>query len=248
MKLRRAVLGAGVLAAIVVAATVVYLLTSLDAIVERAIERYGSEVTGSAVRVTSVDISLSSGRGTVRGVAIANPKGRGFSSGSAFRLEEITLQIDVASLGSTPVVLEEVRIGAPVVRFELNQEGTANIDVIRKHATRGEAARPEEEEKPLRLLIRRFSMGRGEVDVDTTAVGGKQMEARLPPLSLRDIGGSGGATPGEVGKIVVVALTRQVAAAVAAQRLGSYIDKKIDEKLQGEAGQAVKDLLHSLTE
>ena len=67
MKLRNVVLGAGVVVVVALAAGVYFLLTSLDVIVERAIEHYGSEITGTAVRVASVDISLSSGRGTVRG-------------------------------------------------------------------------------------------------------------------------------------------------------------------------------------
>ena len=51
----------------------------------------------------------------------------------------------------------------------------------------------------------------------------------------RNIGAPEGATPGEDGKIVVRAMTRQVAAAVASHQLGSYLERKIDEKLDGEA-------------
>jgi hypothetical protein len=246
MKLRRVALGAGVAVAVIVAATAYYLLTSLDAIVERAIERYGSEITGTAVRVASVDISLSSGRGTVRGLSIANPEG--FSRDSAFELGEIALQIDVATVASSPVVIDEIRIGAPAVLFEVNQAGAANIDVIRKNAARGEAAAPEEEGEPLRLAIRQFSLNRGEIHADANAVGGEEAELKLPPLAQSRIGGSRGATPDEIGRILVVALTRQVATTIAAQQIGSYLEKKIDEKLEGEAGEAAKNLLRSLTE
>ena len=44
-----------------VAAAVYFLLHSLDAIVERAIEHYGSEVTGTAVRVASAPVPASVG-------------------------------------------------------------------------------------------------------------------------------------------------------------------------------------------
>ena len=245
MKLRKIALGAGVVVVVVLAAAVYFLLTSLDAIVERAIERYGSEITGTAVRVASVDISLSSGRGTVRGLSIANPEG--FSSDPAFRLEEITLQIDVGSVTSSPIVVDEISIGAPTVLFEVNESGAANVDVIRRNAESGEPAAGEEEE-PLRLVIRKFSLHRGEIDADTTAVGGKEVEVKLRPLDLSNIGAPQGATPGEIGRIMARALTRQVAVAVAAQRIGSYLENKIDEKLEGEAAEAAKDLLRSLTE
>ena len=138
MKLRSIVLGAGVVVVIAFGAAVYFLLTSLDGIVERAIERYGSEITGTAVRVASVDISLSSGRGTVRGLTVANPEG--FSSGSAFRLEEITLQLDVGTVTSSPIVLDEIAIRAPAALFEVNKAGAANVDEIRKNAERYQPA------------------------------------------------------------------------------------------------------------
>jgi hypothetical protein len=243
MKARRIALGAGVAVVVIGAAAAYFLLTSLDAIVERAIERHGSEITGTAVRVASVDISLSSGRGTVRGLTIANPEG--FSSDPTFRLEEITLQIDVGSLTSSPIVVDEISIGAPAVLFEVNESGAANVDVIRRNADSGEPAAGEEEE-PLRLVIRRFSLHRGEIDADTTAVGGAEVEVKLAPLDLDNIGAPQGATPDEIGKIIVRALTRQVATAVASQQLGSYLEKKIDEKLEGGAAEAAKGLLRSL--
>jgi hypothetical protein len=245
MKSRRAVVGGGLVVVVLVAVAAYFLLTSLDAIVERAIERYGSEITGTAVRVASVDISLSSGRGTVRGLTIANPEG--FSSDSAFSLEEITLQLDVGTVASSPIVVEELSIGAPAALFEVNQAGAANVDVIRKNASSGEPAAGAEEE-PLRLVIRKFSVQRGKIDADTTAVGGEEVEAKFPPLELENIGGSRGATPNQIGKIVVGALTKQVAIAAASQRLGSYLKGKIDDALDGEAGEAAKNLLRSLTE
>ncbi len=256
MKLRSMALGAGVVVVVVVAAAVYFLLTSLDAIVERAIERYGSEITGTAVRVASVDISLSSGRGTVRGLTVANPEG--FSSDSTFSLEEITLQIDVDTVTSSPMVIDEITVRAPAVLFEVNQAGAANVDEIRKNAERyqpasrgdgekGKEAEAGEEEEPLRLVIRRFSIERGEIATDTTAAGGEEAEAKFPPLTLRNIGGRRGATSDEIGKIMVKAVTRQAATAVASQQIGSYLEKKIDEELGGEVGEAAKGLLRSLT-
>jgi uncharacterized protein involved in outer membrane biogenesis len=249
MKPRYIALGAGA-AVVVLAAAAYFTLTSLDAVVRRAIERYGSEVTGTAVRVYSVDISLSSGRGTVRRLTVANPEG--FSSAHVLRLGEITLQIDVGSVTSSPIVIDEIDVTAPVVLFEVNQAGAANVDVIRKSAERdlsaGDDDEKDEEEEPPRLLIRRFSLRGGEVDIDATAVGGKERKAELPPLVLSDVGGHHGATPGRIGEIIVGALSKQVAAAAASERLGTYLEKKIDEEIEGDAGEAAKDLLHSLTD
>ena len=43
-------------------------------------------------------------------------------------------------------------------------------------------------------------------------------------------------------------MTKQVATAVAAERLTTYLEKKIDETLEGDAGEAAKSLLRSLTD
>jgi hypothetical protein len=286
MKLRNLLLGAGFVVVLVIGAALYYVLTSLDAIVERAIERYGSEITGTAVRygseitgtavrVDSVEIALTSGRGTVRGLRIANPKG--FSSNDTFRLGEITLQIDIGTLRESPIVIDEITIAEPAVRFEVNETGATNIDAIRKnaesHQPAGAAPAPKSEKpaadaqagEPLRLRIRKFSLEDGAIDADTTALGGKESEAKFPPMNLSDIGGRQGATPDEIGTIMVKALTKQVAGAVARQQISSYLEgklegklegqlkeereelgEKIDEKLGGDAGEAAKGLLRSL--
>jgi len=265
MKLRHLLLGAGVVAVVAIGAALYIVLTSLDAIVERAIERYGSEITGTAVRVDAVESALTSGRGTVRGLRIANPKG--FSSSDTFHLGEITLQIDIGTLRESPVVIDEIRIAEPQVRFEVNETGATNIDAIRKNAEshqpadaapapkREEPAADAEAGEPLRLRIRKFSLEGGAIDADTRAMGGKESQAKLPPMNLSDIGGRQGATPDEIGTIMVKALTRQVAGAVARQKLDSYLEeksdelgKKIDEKLGGDAGEAARGLLRSLRE
>jgi hypothetical protein len=102
---------AAVVLLVVIVGVGVYLYNSIDTIVKAAIEKYGSEITGTKVSVGSVDISLKTGRGTIRDVEVHNPKG--FSSGVVFRLGEITVDIDVASLNKDPVVVERVTILAP---------------------------------------------------------------------------------------------------------------------------------------
>ena len=102
---------AAVVLLVVIVGVGVYLYNSIDTIVKAAIEKYGSEITGTKVSVGSVDISLKTGRGTIRDVEVHNPKG--FSSGAVFRLGEITVDIDVASLNKDPVVIERVAILAP---------------------------------------------------------------------------------------------------------------------------------------
>ena len=95
------IIGALALVAVIVGVGV-FLYNSIDSIVKAGIEKYGSEITGTRVSVGSVDISLKSGRGTIRNVVVHNPKG--FSSAHVFSLGEITVDLDVTAL-----VIEGVR-------------------------------------------------------------------------------------------------------------------------------------------
>ena len=56
---------AAALVVLVLAGAVAYVLTNLDGIVKRAIERYGSEATKTAVRVGSVSVKLARGEGAL---------------------------------------------------------------------------------------------------------------------------------------------------------------------------------------
>ena len=65
--------GAGLL---FLAAVAVYLLLSnLDSLVERGIEKFGSEAAGTKVSVDRVAIDLRQGRGSILGLTVANPPG-----------------------------------------------------------------------------------------------------------------------------------------------------------------------------
>src|SRR3990172_337029 len=83
-----------------IAGTAVYVLTNLNSIVKAAIEKYGSQATKTAVRVSSVNIKLRSGEGAVRGLRVANPSG--FYSPSIITLDNISVRIATKSVTSTP--------------------------------------------------------------------------------------------------------------------------------------------------
>ena len=67
-------IGAAGLLVIIIAA-VVYLWSSLDSLVEAAIEKYGSQATKTNVEVGGVKLSLTSGAGSVKGLQVGNPTG-----------------------------------------------------------------------------------------------------------------------------------------------------------------------------
>lgn len=222
---------------VLVAGAAWYLYSSLDSIVEEAIERYGSEAAGTRVEVGSVSLSLSEGRGTLRDVRVANPEG--FSSADAIYFSEVTLQIALSSVGENPVVINEVFIDAPQVRYERNQEGTGNLEVIQKNLQRsGRGGGQTEGGEPTKLAIGKFEARNGRIEVNVPELG-DELTADLPTVRLSNLGGSGGASPREIGQQILSAFARATGDAVARQG----IEKMIDKHVGGEAGEALKKIL-----
>ena len=54
-----------------------FVYSNLDEIVRTAIEEYGSQVVGTSVSVSGVSISLTEGKGTIKELRVAEPKGFG---------------------------------------------------------------------------------------------------------------------------------------------------------------------------
>ncbi len=207
-----------VLLVLFIAGSVFYVLTNIDSIVKAAIEKYGSEATKTAVRVSSVKIKLTDGEGGLRGLTIADPPG--FSFPSIMTLGDISVRIAVKTVTHTPIVIDNVLVSGPEVFYEMKEDGTANIDVLRKNLASGSSpeakpAKTSKKGKEVRLRIRKFVFEKGKVHVRVAKVADKPYTLELPRLELTDIGKQNGATPEEVGRIVATALAEETAKAVA---------------------------------
>lgn len=251
MSWRRALLLSAGVGAAVLAVGVLVLVARLDDIVRGFIERRGSALTGTAVRIESMEISLASGRATLRGLTVANPPG--FTSPNLLSLEAVEVGVEVGSLLADPLVIDAIHIVAPRVFYEVNADGTANIDVIRRNveaqrgtSTEGAAATTPAATTPAarprrgrdaggrKLIIHLLELREGEVHL---AGNGGQRTEELPPFELTAIGvKQGGVPPAEVGRIILVAVARDVAIAVAADEL----EKAVGKHLGGLLGDVVK--------
>jgi uncharacterized protein involved in outer membrane biogenesis len=251
MKFGKIILGLAAVILVVVVVGVYLLSTNLDPLIKGAIEKYGSQILGAPVSVSGVNISPSTGAGTIRGLRIGNPAG--FSKGAAFDLGEITVGIDIASIASPVVVIKEILIAAPQVNVETNSSGHTNFDVIASNAKshsggsapkskEPEASKPADESAAPLLRILKFTFERGTVAADLSNTGGKQYNAELPELRLNNLGGQGGATPAAIGKEVTDAVTDEISR-VLAQRGANEL---IDRNLEGREAEAAKGLLKGL--
>jgi hypothetical protein len=213
---------------VVVALGAAYLILSLDARVARAIEDSASRSLGASVRVDGVDLALSEGRGTIRGLHVANPEG--FSDADAFRFDEIELAIEASSLGEQPFRISRVRIGRSHVRFEVAESGDSNIEHIVHHLS-AHAGKDEAQEgatAPQRVAIEELHFEGGEVLVWREDEEEPE-RVDLPDLEMEDVGGDEGATGAALSREIARVFTRRVVAATAGHELGRAVGKELGD-------------------
>lgn len=235
--MKRVLLIGLVIVVIVVGVGVYRLFSNLDALVARAIEKNGSEATGTSVRVAAVDISLREGRGTVSGVQIGNVDG--FDARDAFLLDDIAIDLDVASVRQDPIVLEEVRIQAPVVHAEFTETGELNLELLRQRlqsSTGSEPATSPEGSTPTKKLrIEHFVFSGARVELDASALGIEKRSLDLPDIRLDDVGGAQGVPPDEIARVILTTVARQTANAVARSEVNRLVEDQLGKSLEDTA-------------
>jgi len=218
--MKRVLIIGGVVIVVIVIGVAYTLYTSLDSIIEAAIEKYGSQYTGTAVAVDGVELDLTSGKGAINGFSVANPAG--FETAKAIEVGKVAVAVDIGSVTGDPIVIKEIRIDKPKVTYEIGPDGN-NIDAIAKHVEsqtgsgEGKAADKagaEEGGGGPKLIIEDLYVNGGEVGVSATALKGKTMSANLGDVHLENIGkDEGGASPGKVAEIITASLVKMVGVA-----------------------------------
>ncbi|MCK4706219.1 MAG: hypothetical protein KAT90_12110 [Gammaproteobacteria bacterium] len=219
---------------------VYYVLTNLDALVEAAIEKHGSDATQTAVLVDSVKIDLANGSASINGFTIANPKG--FDMPYAFSFGEIRGGIDLESLQEEPYIINEITVLAPQVFVEINESNKTNLNELKNNLTASSTSSPDKEAqasessaKEPRLIIRRVTFADGTIQARVAALQDKEYQLKLPTLDMRNLGGSKGATASELTNEILSRLTDSASETVKKD----IIDKELN-KLKDKARQKIE--------
>jgi hypothetical protein len=240
--IKKILIGLAVLV-VIVAGGIYYLWSNLDGIIKTALEKYGSEATQTSVKVDKVNLSITSGEGSLSGISIGNPKG--FATPSAFNLGQVGVKVDVGTVGANPIVIKEINIDGPQITYEMASNGGSNLQTIQKNVTDyaakmgggGQAQKPASgsSEPEKKLIIENLYVRNGQVSASHAALQGKVVNAGLPTIHLTDIGkAKGGATPAEVANEVIGAISAQASKVAAAD-----LTKQLDS-LKGSVGGAVE--------
>lgn len=244
--MKKIVIGLVIVAVLIIGA-VVFLLENLGTFLKEVIQTAGTEVTQVKVTLDEVDVDrITKGRAALRGLTVANPAG--FKTNSAFRLGEVSVKLDPATVASDIVVIKEVVIAKPEITYEFGGDGS-NVGTIRKNVERktggGKAGAKksgaDEGDGGKKLVIENLYIRDGRVDVSAAFLQGKKVGTKLPDIHLKDIGKSGGkttgATPTEIAEKVVSAISGSATKAVGALDISG-----IKDALGKELGAATKSL------
>ena len=110
-----------------------WVYNSLDSQVASAIRRYGSEITGVPVSLSSIHIAIADGRATLRGLVVGNPDG--FKTKCALSLGEISMALDIGSFTRDVITIKELTLIRPEVTYEYTSSGS-NLDVLQRNIER----------------------------------------------------------------------------------------------------------------
>ncbi len=198
-----------ILVPMIIIAAGVGLYFSINWITKNGVETFGPRMTRTEVKLESSNISLFSGKGSLRGLFIGNPKG--FKTPGAFKVKEIRVAMDIFSILSDRLIIEEIVVNAPEINYERGLK-SSNIKTIfgnvrslsgssEKQGTKagkggyGESKRKNEKE----VQINNFIVKNGKVNMSATLLKGNNVIVSLGEVHLKNIGaGKEGKTASEV--------------------------------------------------
>jgi len=243
---KKVLIGVGVVV-LVAGIGVWQLFANLDAIVAGIIQSAGTEAVGTDVRVSGVKLDLKSGKATISGLTIRNPKG--YSDKYIFSMDDISVGIDISSLNKNPIVLNEILVRQPKVVYELNKDNVSNMDALLKNmkskaSSDKKPAETNDSGEEIKLIIKKFRFEGGNLAIKTTAAPDNNIEQKLPVIAINNIGASkGGATVSEVATEVVKKLVSQAVKSALKSGVNKALEKE-KKNLLNKAGDSVKGLFN----
>jgi uncharacterized protein involved in outer membrane biogenesis len=157
---------------------------SIDSMVQSSLENTTAEVLNTSVDVEDVSISLLNGSGTITGFTIHNPEG--FSDKPAARLQEISIRMEVSSLLSDTVIVEEIRVEKPELYYEQKATGN-NFDALTNSMGGSSSSNTN-------LIVDYLLVENGQVTLTADIGSEKSVMAKFSKIELEGIGRSGNNT------------------------------------------------------
>lgn len=209
---------------VVIIAAILIMTLSLDGMIRSGIEENGSELLQTRVTVDNVSVSLFSGSGTINGFTVQNPEE--FSDEPALYIQEASMKVDIWSLFTDQILVNEIIVKSPDLFFEQIGIG-ANLKTLNDNMDLD-----FDEPSQTTLIIDYLLIEDGSVKVSTSLERERTTEVALSEFTLTDIGRNGNNT--------VKQTVRQV--------LKPLLQKAIEEALKSGVTEQLEDKVRDLFE
>jgi hypothetical protein len=188
----------------------------LNSSIKTGVEKIGPKVTQTSVTLESVDLSIFSGAGTIKGLNVGNPTG--FKSENIFALGQIDVAIDIGSLLSDTIIIDKIIIKDPAISYETRlstsnvKQLLANIEAFTGPAdTTAEDPTEVKAGPSKKIVIKQVVVEGATVFVGVLGVGQK---VPLPRIELTDLGEDRDLTIAQAIDIVLKEVTKAIGPAI----------------------------------
>lgn len=224
-KITYSLLGFG---AIIIAGSFAFSLF-VDSIVKSGIEEVGSKMMGSQVTVEEVSLSTFSESGTIEGLKVDNPDG--FESEHAMVLQDFKITLDISSVFSDEIIVEEITFSEPVVSV-IQKVPENNLAMLMSNL---DESMSEGSSSSSTMVIEHLLVQNGQVTVTPSIGGSKSATVKMDRLELNNVG--------EKGKSSTEQVVNQVATKIMNEALQKAVSGEL-QNLKGEAKDALEDMFN----
>lgn len=224
---------------------VVVVASQAGSLIQKGVETYGPDITGTSVTLSDVDISLLSGHASINNLVVGNPKG--FKTDYAFKVGEVSIELDLSSLTSEQVRIKKILIdGAELTYEQINKR--SNIDALKRNVeknTGGSDASGGSDSgasggSDVQVVIDDLYINGTQVKVHADVLGKQEQQSvTIADIHLQDLGKNG--SDGSIAAVVdeVVRLVTKAATEAAIKELG---ERKVKEVIDQGKDEALKKL------
>lgn len=255
---------------IAIIGALVYYFFPLEMLVKKAVNKYGSEVTGTSVNLAGFNINLKDGEASVKQITVANPEN--YKTQYAVELGNIDVKVNLKSVTTDTIIIDKIVVNKPVISYEMKSLTENNISEIINNVNKysaSSAAEPAKEETKSsdaskKVIIKKVVISNGEINGAMTAAPDIVSAAiPLPTITLDNIGqDSNGTTIADSIAFIMNKLLSAVSTTVISSNLANLKDAAnaaVDEAKNAAQGtvdaakdtaggvvDGVKDTLNSL--
>ena len=267
--MKKIILRIGVVLAVLVLAVLLIVFFSINIIVKKGVETVGPRLTKVEMRLDSADISPFSGSGKLSGLFVGNPQG--FKTPSAITVGSVKVAVQVTSVLSHTIVIDQVNVQAPDITLEGSFSGN-NLTTILNNLSAatggGEAASKTSTPAPTatnaaaatpapaaasgsekKFILKDLVIDGGKISLSMEIPGLKGKAATIPmvPIHIQNIGvAEGGVTANELALAIMKPLVNSVlgSAEKGVADLGGDVNKLGKQGVNDvkQAGQGLLDL------